>query len=658
MMNTALQRWNSKDERSLNEILGIFDENGMPVPDVQHNPHLNMRVIGMELDFPDDLSTIADDLEPSEPRTPDRPPRKSKNIDLNDDDDDTVPESPPKDSPGSMVYKVLTADAFERQWSSRFRRLLILASFVGIIILGAIAVLSMTLYQIRNETEQQGPDPPTSDVDGEDSTASPHDFWDDESNMTGSYDMLWIDWTIRSTAADFYLDADTLPADNTTIQYQVLEWMAGDPMISRYTPNRLVQRFALGVVYWSLTAPSTDSVMGGWMTYTDECQWPLSRNTRDMCDSRGSVTALYLEDMGFYGTLASEIGLLKHLEHIFLTSNSIRGEMPTDIGHLTALERLNVPRNEISGTIPTEIGLLENLGKGLMTLFRPRFAKSTVTHFFTFTPFVLSGMLVLGNNMLEGPLPSEIGNMERLGSLLVHSNRLNGTLPDELLELPRLTRLQLDSNNFEGPIPGGLGNLTLLEELTLQGNNLTGEIPMELCTESEALVVAVDCDKVQCTCCAECTNGTFVEQVPNKEDGAAPVSDTLTPTSCQDVQAVRSCYTVTDPIDLITTNCDPSEMDVLALFQTIDLEDDGFRNAVFWIPACNTTRCDSVIDNGTFFRDDGSSEPLDTWPLAAAEYKLLMLRIFEPGSLAILAESPAFQVSEQCDDVSRQSPPH
>ena len=101
-----------------------------------------------------------------------------------------------------------------------------------------------------------------------------------------------------------------------------------------------------------------------------------------------------------------------------------------------------------------------------------------------FSPSLFSsGILGLGNNKLGGPLPSEFGNMERLGSLLLQNNALNGTLPDEISSLSRLVKLQLEFNNFEGLLPEGLLlNLTLLEELTLQGNDFSGEIPAEVCT--------------------------------------------------------------------------------------------------------------------------------------------------------------------------------
>jgi hypothetical protein len=375
MTNTALDLWTNQDDRSLNELLG-FDDNGMPI-EPQYGSDTQMRVVGMNLHFPDDLSTIAGDTlgdgfpnDDENPRTPEKLGRSIK-FGANNDDADTLPETPPKYSNGSLASKSYTDAGDGRRWSRC--RLLLIAGILGSILLGAIAAMSLTLYQMRNDNDADSSASSNQQQLGQDSSFFDTGIFGENSPSPTASPLVTptstttrpmtdsIRDTILSAMPDFYTASSAPLMDPMSIQYELLDWLAQDPSISSYSPERIVQRFALGAIYWSL-APARDSSMGGWMTYTDECQWPTSRNSRSLCLSSDTVTALYLEDMGFNGTLAPEIGMLTNLELVFLTSNKIHGELPTELGLLTILERLNLPRNEIEGTLPTEIGLLENLG--------------------------------------------------------------------------------------------------------------------------------------------------------------------------------------------------------------------------------------------------------------------------------------------------------
>ena len=59
----------------------------------------------------------------------------------------------------------------------------------------------------------------------------------------------------------------------------------------------------------------------------------------------------------------------------------------------------------------------------------------------------------LGQNDLNGTLPSEIGLMTELESLVLSGNGFFGALPSELGQLTRLLGLFLDKNNFNGRLP-------------------------------------------------------------------------------------------------------------------------------------------------------------------------------------------------------------
>ncbi len=88
--------------------------------------------------------------------------------------------------------------------------------------------------------------------------------------------------------------------------------------------------------------------------------------------------------------------------------------------------------------------------------------------------------LNLRSNELSGSIPDEIGNLTNLQWLFLHNNRLSGDFPN-LSRLSNLTRLWLSgSNNRIGAgngIPPWLNGMSNLQELNLWGNQLGGEIP-------------------------------------------------------------------------------------------------------------------------------------------------------------------------------------
>lgn len=84
--------------------------------------------------------------------------------------------------------------------------------------------------------------------------------------------------------------------------------------------------------------------------------------------------------------------------------------------------------------------------------------------------------LDLPMNGLDGPLPTEIGNLSFLTVLGLPLNQLTGPLPDSLGGLAELHVLDLDTNAITGPLPN-LSGLLNLESLVLFGNQLSGPLP-------------------------------------------------------------------------------------------------------------------------------------------------------------------------------------
>lgn len=96
--------------------------------------------------------------------------------------------------------------------------------------------------------------------------------------------------------------------------------------------------------------------------------------------------------------------------------------------------------------------------------------------------------LDLSGNRVNGSIPPELADLDKLEYLDLSNNRLTGEIPTELGTLGNLEYLDLsfNDNNFvglrgiEGSIPAELGALGNLEHLDLSDNSLTGPIPPEL----------------------------------------------------------------------------------------------------------------------------------------------------------------------------------
>jgi Leucine-rich repeat (LRR) protein len=88
--------------------------------------------------------------------------------------------------------------------------------------------------------------------------------------------------------------------------------------------------------------------------------------------------------------------------------------------------------------------------------------------------------LYLVDNLLDGPIPSELSDLTEIRFLLLKGNNLTGTLPPELGTLSNLVTLHLFNNDLTGEIPPEYGGLSNLESLWLPLNRLSGEIPPEL----------------------------------------------------------------------------------------------------------------------------------------------------------------------------------
>ncbi|KAI4384545.1 hypothetical protein MLD38_002686 [Melastoma candidum] len=104
-------------------------------------------------------------------------------------------------------------------------------------------------------------------------------------------------------------------------------------------------------------------VLRGWGVEegeVDHCSW----FGVECCD--GKVVALNLGNLCLWGTLAPEIGKLKHIRSLILRNNTFSGNIPEEIAGLKELKFLDLGFNNFSGPVPDK--LVNNLSTAILLL--------------------------------------------------------------------------------------------------------------------------------------------------------------------------------------------------------------------------------------------------------------------------------------------------
>ncbi|CAN1278017.1 Receptor-like protein EIX2 [Linum perenne] len=169
-----------------------------------------------------------------------------------------------------------------------------------------------------------------------------------------------------------------------------------------------------------------DDRLSSWRGGSNCCEW-----WGVTCDSStGAVISLQLHNSSLGGEIRPSLLQLESLQHLDLSLDDFNDvPFPSFLGSFRSLEYLNL------------------------------------------------STLSLDNNLLQGPIPDSLGNLQNLTNLGISYNQLNGTLPDTFGKLSQLSFLDVSSNHLTGSISEShFATLAKLKILLLASNSLVFDV--------------------------------------------------------------------------------------------------------------------------------------------------------------------------------------
>ncbi|KAG9064985.1 hypothetical protein KI688_002304 [Linnemannia hyalina] len=187
-----------------------------------------------------------------------------------------------------------------------------------------------------------------------------------------------------------------------------------------------------------------------------------------------NIQELVIKNNYMKGPLPKEVMKLKQLTELSIANNDFDGLLPEGLfTSLTKLRVININQNGFTGDIAGEIGALAGLLRfsARANEFKGRIPKE-------FGSCKQLQFLSLADNHFSGELPDALFDLQNLKVLDLPDNKLGGDLSPRIGNMISLTRLVLAHNEFTGPLPVELQNLTRMEYMVINYNQFDGLFPI------------------------------------------------------------------------------------------------------------------------------------------------------------------------------------
>ncbi|KAL7238017.1 hypothetical protein ACSBR2_004170 [Camellia fascicularis] len=163
---------------------------------------------------------------------------------------------------------------------------------------------------------------------------------------------------------------------------------------------------------------------------------------------------------------------------IDISDNHLVGPIPTNIGSIFPnLRSLNSSRNLIQGHIPTSLGDMHSLE--ILDLSNNNLSGQIPKHLTIGCPLLF--FFALSNNNLSGQISRSFVNLTNLKYLYLDNNHFMGKFPDSVSIPSYLSALGISNNHMFGKLPRWIGNVSYLITIAMFSNHFEGPIPVEFC---------------------------------------------------------------------------------------------------------------------------------------------------------------------------------
>ncbi|KAM3223099.1 hypothetical protein P3L10_022369 [Capsicum annuum] len=206
------------------------------------------------------------------------------------------------------------------------------------------------------------------------------------------------------------------------------------------------------------------------LTFLDDLNLAQNYLTGTLSPSIGNLTRMkWLGD-------SKELGLLTELQSLSFGTNNFSGPLPSELGDLTKLTQIYINSAGVGGPIPLTFAKLQSLDTVWASdnAFTGRIPDFIGNNWSNVTVLRFEG------NAFEGPIPTSFSNLTSLTDLRISDLSNGSSSLDFLRNMKSLSKLVLRNNNISGPIPSNIGEYQSLSLLDLSFNNLTGRVPDSL----------------------------------------------------------------------------------------------------------------------------------------------------------------------------------